>query len=135
METKRNALIEAIDYRLQTIAREADEQAPKHIPGTSQLTVRIDNDLKAQLDVVSQFLMTTRNSLINEFLQVAVEEAYQRLCDNPYVRDVTMNGKTIKEAMLEALQGTYEGSKQSDLIHDIEIGKVDVKELLKGTQK
>jgi hypothetical protein len=119
---KRNGIIDAVDFRLQTMAREADSQAPQHIPGTTQLTIRIDNDLKAELDVVATFLGSTRNSLICEFLSIAVEEARLRIGDNPYLSHLTVNGKTIGEAVAAAL--TAEASPGADLIHDLEIGKV-----------
>jgi antitoxin component of RelBE/YafQ-DinJ toxin-antitoxin module len=123
MENKRNnGIIEAVDFRLQTMAREADSQAAQHIPGTTQLTVRIDNDLKAELDVVASFLGSTRNSLIHEFLSIAVEEARLRIADNPYLSHLTVNGKTISEAVAAAL--TMQADPRADLIHDLEIGKI-----------
>lgn len=130
---KGNGIIDAIDYRLQTIAREADAHASKYIPGTTQITIRIDNDLKAQLDVVARFLMTTRNSLINEFLQVSVDEALPRIENNPYVRDLTISGKSIREAMVAALAGELDPS--ADLIHDVEVGKISPEELFKMVEK
>nr|CRY96915.1 hypothetical protein [uncultured prokaryote] len=127
---KRSGITDAVDFRMQEILRQADSQAPKHIPGTTQLTVRIDNDLKAELDVVASFLGATRNALINEFLTIAVEEARLRIADNPYISDMTVNGKTISQATVAALKG--ENDSTADLVHDLVIGKVTVEQVLDG---
>jgi predicted transcriptional regulator len=119
---KNNGIIDAVDFRLQQIIREADSQAPQHIPGTTQLTVRIDNDLKAELDVVASFLGVTRNAMITEFLAVAVEEARLRIGDNPYIQGMKVNGQTIEEATVAALTGGV--NPTNDLVHDLVIGKV-----------
>jgi antitoxin component of RelBE/YafQ-DinJ toxin-antitoxin module len=131
MEIKKsNGIIDAVDFRLQTILRDADSQAQKHIPGTTQVTVRIDNDLKAELDVVARFLGSTRNALINEFLTIAVEEARLRIGDNPYISDMTVNGKTIGQATAAALKGETDPS--ADLVHDLVIGKITVEQVMDG---
>jgi antitoxin component of RelBE/YafQ-DinJ toxin-antitoxin module len=127
---KRNGIIDAVDFRLQQILREADSQAPQHIPGTTQLTVRIDNDLKAELDVVANFLGVTRNSMINEFLTVAVEEARLRIGDNPYIEGLKVNGQTIQEATVAALTGG--ANPTDDLVHDLVIGKVSAEQFFEG---
>ena len=119
---KRTGITDAVDFRMQEILRQADSQAPKHIPGTTQLTVRIDNDLKAELDVVASFLGATRNALINEFLTIAVEEARLRIGDNPYISGMKVNGQTIEEATVAALTGG--ANPTDDLVHDLVIGKV-----------
>jgi hypothetical protein len=121
-KAKYTGIIEAVDFRLQTMAREADSQAAQHIPGTTQLTVRIDNDLKAELDVVASFLGSSRNALINEFLTIAVEEARLRIGDNPYISGLTINGKTIEQAVVAAL--TAGGNPIDDVVHDLVIGKI-----------
>lgn len=129
MENKKSGgIISAVDFRLQTLARQADDQAPQHIPGTTQLTVRIDNDLKAELDVVASFLGSSRNSLINEFLSIAVEEARLRIGDNPYIEGFTVNGKTIEQATVAALKGEVDPT--ADLVHDLVIGKVTFEQLM-----
>lgn len=131
MENKKNnCIIDAVDFHLQTLARQADDQAPQHIPGTTQLTVRIDNDLKAELDVVAKFLGLSRNSLISEFLSIAVEEARLRIGNNPYVSGMTVNGKTIEQATVAALKG--ETDSTADLVHDLVIGKITVDQVLDG---
>lgn len=123
METKKcSGIIDAVDFRLQEILRQVDSQAPNHIPGTTQLTVRIDNDLKAELDVVVSFLGATRNALINEFLTIAVEEARLRIGDNPYISGMKVNDQTIQEAIVAALTGGVDPT--DDLVHDLVIGKV-----------
>ena len=119
---KSSGIINAVDFRLQQIIREADSQAPQHISGTTQLTVRIDNDLKAELDVVASFLGSTRNAMINEFLTIAVEEARLRIGDNPYIDGMKVNGRTIQEATVAALTGGVDPT--DDLVHDLVIGKV-----------
>lgn len=132
-QNKNNGIIAAVDFRLQALAREADSQAPQHIPGTTQLTIRIDNDLKAELDVVATFLSSTRNALINEFLTIAVEEARLRIGDNPYVSGMTVNGKTIEQAVVAAFAG--EGAKTNDIIHDVIIGKITPEQAAKAAQE
>lgn len=123
METKKNSgIIDAVDFHLQEFLRRADSQTPKHIPGTTQLTVRMDNDLKAELDVVASFLSLTRNALINEFLSIAVEEARLRIGDNPYISGMKVNDQTIQEATVAAL--STGANPTDDLVHDLVVGKV-----------
>lgn len=132
-QNKNNGIIAAVDFRLQALARQADSQAPQHIPGTTQLTIRIDNDLKAELDVVASFLSSTRNALINEFLTIAVEEARLRIGDNPYLSLMTVNGKTIGEAVAAAFAGEVDTSH--DIIHDVIIGKITPEQAMEAAQK
>jgi predicted HicB family RNase H-like nuclease len=134
METKKTAVEQAVDYHLQTILRNVEEHQDKPLPGTTQLTVRIDNSLKAQLDVVATFLGTTRNGLINELLEAASEEAYIRIRENPYISDYKINGMSITETLVAALSGKLDTTTK-DLVHDVEIGKPEALKALQEALK
>ena len=96
-----NGIFEAVDFRMQTMARQADQGKDSSI----QMTVRIPESLKIKLDVISKFLGSTRNSLLVEFLEIACKEAVERIQDNPYMESLAINGRSITEALAEATKG------------------------------
>jgi predicted DNA-binding protein len=112
-----NGIIEAVDFRMQALARQADQSKDASI----QMTVRIPETLKIKLDVLSDFMGGTRNSLLVEFLEIACKEAIERIENNPYVSELKVKDKSISEAIAEAMKGEeLEGF--NDVVHAVDIG-------------
>jgi hypothetical protein len=99
-----NGIIEAVDFRMQAMAREADQNKD----ATVQMTVRIPESLKIKLDVISNFIGGTRNSILVEFLEISCREAIDRIENNPYMSGLTVNERTISEALEDGLKGNRE---------------------------
>jgi hypothetical protein len=111
-----SGIIEAVDFRMQAMAREADQSKDS----TVQMTVRIPEGLKIKLDVISNFMGGTRNSVLVEFLEIACREAIERIENNPYMGGLTVNGQTISEALAEAMKGE-DVPGLDDALHEVDI--------------
>lgn len=110
-KAKIKTLSGTIDFRLQQIARGWEEARAQS--GTSQITVRISNDLKAKLDVVSDVLGMTRSALIAELLDAAVEEAIDRYDNNPYLVDESESlRQRVEDEVAAATAGYVFGKKE-----------------------
>lgn len=128
-----NGIFDAVDFRMQAMARRADESKDP----TVQMTVRIPESLKTKLDVLSGFMGGTRNSLLVEFLEIACREAIERIQDNPYMDNLTVNGMTISVAVERAmknqgpndLEGLFE-----DCLHEVDIGVSSPEKLLRKSK-
>lgn len=108
---KNKTLSGTIDFHLQQIARGWQEAHMQS--GTSQITVRISNDLKAKLDVVSSALDMTRSALIAELLDAAVEETIDRYDNNPYLLDENESlRQRVEDEIGAATAGYVFGSKE-----------------------
>lgn len=114
-----NGIIEAVDFRMQAMAREADQSKD----ATVQMTVRIPESLKIKLDVISNFIGGTRNSILVEFLEIACREAIDRIENNPYMRDLTVNERTISEALEHGIKGSRETDLPGldDAFHEVDM--------------
>jgi hypothetical protein len=114
-----NGIIEAVDFRMQAMAREADQSRD----ATVQMTVRIPESLKIKLDVISNFIGGTRNSILVEFLEIACREAIDRIENNPYMSGLTVNDQTISEALEHGIKGSRESDLPGldDAFHEVDI--------------
>jgi hypothetical protein len=121
-----NGIIEAIDFRMQAMARQADQSKDS----TVQMTVRIPESLKTKLDVISRFVGGTRNSILVEFLEIACNEAIERVENNPYMEHLTVNDQTISEALHAAMRGD-DIPELSDAFHEVDIGAADPESILR----
>lgn len=121
-----NGIIEAVDFRMQAMARQADQSKDQ----TVQMTVRIPESLKAKLDVISRFMGGTRNSILVEFLEIACNEAIERIENNPFMEHLTVNGQTISEAVHSAMRGD-DIPGLDDAFHEVDIGVASPENLLR----
>lgn len=114
-----NGIIEAVDFRMQAMAREADQSKDS----TVQMTVRIPESLKTKLDVISNFIGGTRNSILVEFLEISCREAIERIEHNPYMSGLTVNGRTISEALEDGIKGNRELDLPGldDALHEVDM--------------
>jgi predicted transcriptional regulator len=110
-----NGIIEAVDFRMQAMAREADHGKDSSI----QMTIRMPESLKIKLDVISNFMGGTRNSILVEFLEIACREAIERIETNPYMSGLTVNGRSISEALADASKG--ELADLDDALHELDV--------------
>lgn len=124
-----NGIIEVVDFRMQAMARQADQSKDVSI----QMTVRIPETLKIKLDVISDFMGGTRNSLLVEFLEIACKEAIERIENNPYVDGLKVKGKSISETVAEAMKGE-ELDGLNDIFHEVDIGVSNPEKLLRKSK-
>lgn len=106
---------ELIDFKMRCL--DLETQAKE---ATTQLTVRVPESLKVKLDVMSEFVGGTRNSLLIELLEIACDEAIERINDNPYIGNLTINGKTIHQAIEAAMKGEVANPGLADAEHETE---------------
>lgn len=124
-----NGIFDAVDFRMQAMARQADQSKDSSI----QMTVRIPESLKIKLDVISNFLGGTRNSILVEFLEIACKEAIERIQDNPYMEGLTVNGKSITEALAQEMtEEELEGL--NDALHEVEMGLASPEKVLRKSK-
>jgi len=107
---------DVIDFKMKSRLAETDAKE-----ATTQLTVRVPESLKVKLDVISDFIGGTRNSLLVELLEVACDEAIERINDNPYIEELSINGKTIYQAIEAAMKGDVEHPGLANADHEMEM--------------
>jgi hypothetical protein len=86
-------VIDLVDFHLNTFFR----SIPFESSGSSQLTIRVENDLRSDIDAVCKFLCITRNSFINDVLEIAARKAISRIEDNPYLSNMHVNEMSVSE--------------------------------------
>lgn len=70
-----------------------------------QVTLRLPVSIRNKADVVSQFVSITRNALFVGILEDGVQQAFDRLKDNPVTSDMRVNDRTPDEAYLALSSG------------------------------
>lgn len=94
---KVNYVYDTIDFRMRQRWEELESNSPI---GTTQMTIRVPDDVKLRLDLLASFLDMTRNSLVVDLLNAAVEDAIERMENHPYRRELS-GGKSIRELVEE----------------------------------
>lgn len=90
---KVNHVHDVIDFRMRLKWQEIESNSAI---GTSQMTIRVPDDLKLRLDLLASFLDMTRNSLVVDLLNAAAEDAIERMENHPYRQELS-GGKSIRE--------------------------------------
>jgi hypothetical protein len=96
-----NPVVDIVDFYL----KKQSLQSPHYSEDVHPTTLRLPFELKVKLDVASSFLGTSRNFLIVQVMEMAVEDALRRIVDNPFVSGLTINGLTVDQAIAEGLKG------------------------------
>lgn len=91
---KVNHVYDVVDYRMRQYVEALESNSEL---GTSQITIRVPNDLKARLDVLTEFLNMTRNAVIIDLLSASVESAIERMENHPYITTWEIDGKSVRQ--------------------------------------